>query len=557
MEKLLHNNEIKGTILLNRMYAGSYLQQGNNIGHEVINLIKDDKGDNYIYVNPLGTMHEEYYTDEQMIDTVLLVRSCGIPDTVEILAQAWGLEILNEKEKIVTDHNNDIDIIKETQLEHKITYGTKSFEEIYKNNSIDKNAAYYTFKAKEVRRPKKPIYISFDYINGDKTTKKDVINSDYYIFYLNLDSEYHNGLKYKEINRYEKDEKGEKIGNKKKKTMLCTEVVNFSTQSLKMYIKKGEVEYNKKFDQYDGKYVDQTKVYDKLAKIVNNPEYWKSENNTKKIAELNSKEDIILDTNNNECNIIDLLGCNYDEIVFSNFFQYIFNSQRSVFISFVKTILGEKHIGIPINISEQFTIEREKGHIDLLIIDENSKTIIVIENKIKSDINGEEFIIKDGKIRCQLYDYVHFVNEEVKVTKDNSKNNKLQNKVYYVINSLTGNEEQQAHKHSCLENENKVITYVINKNWQEKYQNYKKYFFIFAPNYSNITEDEIYPKDNKKSLYKLVHYEEIYNFYKNKEKDFEKLRYYKDFLYAIKKHTNKVDNVLEVLTQKRFYQVIE
>ena len=77
-----------------------------------------------------------------MIDTVLLVRSCGIPDTVEILAQAWGLEILNEKEKIVTDHNNDIDIIKETQLEHKITYGTKSFEEIYKNNSIDKNAAY-------------------------------------------------------------------------------------------------------------------------------------------------------------------------------------------------------------------------------------------------------------------------------------------------------------------------------------------------------------------------------------------------------------------------------
>ena len=31
------------------MYVGSYLEE--NIGHEVINLFRDDHGNNYIYVN--------------------------------------------------------------------------------------------------------------------------------------------------------------------------------------------------------------------------------------------------------------------------------------------------------------------------------------------------------------------------------------------------------------------------------------------------------------------------------------------------------------------------
>lgn len=40
------------TIILNRMYAGSYLDEDENIGHEVINLFRDDNGSNYIYINP-------------------------------------------------------------------------------------------------------------------------------------------------------------------------------------------------------------------------------------------------------------------------------------------------------------------------------------------------------------------------------------------------------------------------------------------------------------------------------------------------------------------------
>ena len=42
---------MENVIILTRMYVGSYLQ--NHIGHEIINLFRDDNGDNYIYINAL------------------------------------------------------------------------------------------------------------------------------------------------------------------------------------------------------------------------------------------------------------------------------------------------------------------------------------------------------------------------------------------------------------------------------------------------------------------------------------------------------------------------
>ena len=36
----------KRLIIINRMYAGKYLAEGENIGHEIINLIRSDNGNN-------------------------------------------------------------------------------------------------------------------------------------------------------------------------------------------------------------------------------------------------------------------------------------------------------------------------------------------------------------------------------------------------------------------------------------------------------------------------------------------------------------------------------
>ena len=40
----------KRLIIINRMYAGKYLTIGENIGHEVINLIRSDNGNNYLNI---------------------------------------------------------------------------------------------------------------------------------------------------------------------------------------------------------------------------------------------------------------------------------------------------------------------------------------------------------------------------------------------------------------------------------------------------------------------------------------------------------------------------
>ena len=88
--EILHKVDNNKEILINKMYVGRYLND--NIGHEVINLIKSDNGQNYIYVNPYGSMDKKH---NNKIDTILLVRNSNIKDTFEILAQAYDLEQIN------------------------------------------------------------------------------------------------------------------------------------------------------------------------------------------------------------------------------------------------------------------------------------------------------------------------------------------------------------------------------------------------------------------------------------------------------------------------------
>ena len=45
-----------GEILINQLFAGAYLQEGTNIGHEVINLFRDDNDENYLYITPMGNV---------------------------------------------------------------------------------------------------------------------------------------------------------------------------------------------------------------------------------------------------------------------------------------------------------------------------------------------------------------------------------------------------------------------------------------------------------------------------------------------------------------------
>lgn len=45
-------------LILNKMYVGGYLTEGENIGHEVINLIKAKDDNYYIWLNAGGNIPE-------------------------------------------------------------------------------------------------------------------------------------------------------------------------------------------------------------------------------------------------------------------------------------------------------------------------------------------------------------------------------------------------------------------------------------------------------------------------------------------------------------------
>jgi len=144
------------------MYTGTYLTLGENIGHEVINLIRSDNGDNYLWLNANGSCDLKkvfkYKDGKSYYDEIfmLMVMMCGYRKW-KILGKA---EISSEtlRKYMAEDYSKEsrqkqIDVIKE----EKITYGGQPLNTIFDNNySIhhpDGTDIYLTFKAKDVALP--------------------------------------------------------------------------------------------------------------------------------------------------------------------------------------------------------------------------------------------------------------------------------------------------------------------------------------------------------------------------------------------------------------------
>ena len=141
---------IMNTIILNRMYAGSYLDE--NIGHEVINLFKDDNGSNYIYINPYGDINAK---SNDSVKAILLVKHVE-KGVLEVVAKAENLQQVYYKK---TDREEEFKNQKEYIKEHKITYGNVLLSEIYKS---DHDELLITFKTNKLRTVKKPVFLIED-----------------------------------------------------------------------------------------------------------------------------------------------------------------------------------------------------------------------------------------------------------------------------------------------------------------------------------------------------------------------------------------------------------
>ncbi|MEJ2782581.1 hypothetical protein [Methanobrevibacter smithii] len=392
------------TIILNRMYAGSYLDEDENIGHEVINLFRDDNGSNYIYINPYGDINAK---SNDSVEAILLVKHVE-KGVLEVVAKAEDLQqVYYKKNNFDEEIKDQIEYIKE----HHITYGNVLLSDIYQKGNTE---LLITFKTNKLRTVKKPVFLIED-----------------------------ESKRYKYENHYFLPEK------------------HFSTQSLKMYYFENEFPQD----------------YDVFRKLLNDSTMWNKENTTRKID-----LDEIYTYESHE-GFLSVIKKEDDELVISNLFSYIFNHKKDVFRDFVKEVLGINDFKINYNIA------REKDNIDLLI--ENEDSVIIIENKIKSKINGVKSE-SSGKIESQLSKYVE--------------------KAY----------EEYGHK--------------------------KLNFYIFAPDYNQINLD-IYECGDE---YKIINYSKIYDFYFKNAGRMLNIKYFKEFLDAIYIHAMTTDNTNFEKMKKQF-----
>ena len=238
-----------------------------------------------------------------------------------------------------------------------------------------------------------------------------------------------------------------------------------------------------------GKNKDKVKL-EKLIKVIENDKFW--DNNIKKINL--EAEDFECLVKNENLSFMKIIGKQNDELAFSNWISYWFDEDRELLAKFC-----QKFTNTEID-KENTRIFREYENIDIYIKD--AKNAIVIENKIKSDINGIKQDEETNEITSQLDKYCGVAKE-----KDN---------------------EGKEREVKCI---------------------------LLLPNHHNIVKEyateiseKIY-KTSKDIEYKILTYADIYGFFKkyfenNKPKtDFEEAMR-KEFLKALEPHTKPYQNEL-------------
>ena len=150
---------MKNEIVICRMFQGRYLKE--NLGHEIINLVKADNGKNYVYLTDLGT-----FGKGRNIESIVFAQTRTGLNEIEVLGVATGLrKVYNPEEGLIGEDlaNQQIQFIRD----NRITYGGANLVDIFRNS--EQQEVFISFEAEKVVLPHKPIYIKM----GEKQNSKD------------------------------------------------------------------------------------------------------------------------------------------------------------------------------------------------------------------------------------------------------------------------------------------------------------------------------------------------------------------------------------------------
>lgn len=393
-----------GEILINQLFAGSYLQEGTNIGHEVINIFRDDNDKNYLFITPSGNVKEH------IVDKVLFVQNIKARETMEVVMKAEGLikTTVDEIRKIFYAGVNIVDIFNKN-----IYHGESDAASI---------EAMATFQAKDVRFP----------ANG----KRIILTVD---------------------ENYETEDENVIL------ILLDTDKRRIVGQGMRTYLS------NESYPL----------IYNKIKKLFEDDLLWDDINTTQKMITDGSYA-------RSSISFLEIIRKENDELIISNLLAYYFNYDHRLFVKFVKDVLGINQFDVSFEI-----IRESMGNIDLWIRDK--KHIIVIENKIKSGLNGKT---EDGKNQLNKY---------YKFTESYKQDNDIE----------------------------------------------ETYYYIFVPDYNDISIN-----DDIKEKYRVVYYSEIYDFFRKNAAEYLADKYFPDFLNGLKNQTMTLSELRFSIMRSRFLEKI-
>lgn len=184
-------------------------------------------------------------------------------------------------------------------------------------------------------------------------------------------------------------------------------------------------------------------------------------------------------------------------------------------------------------VSEQQMQLSERGFIDII---RKNYDELVYSNLLKyifeSSSDGfKEFAKQILKIEDwgEEYTVAREENHIDLLIKDREHTVIIENKIKSGINGICDKQEQE-----------KKISQ-LSKYWEAHPNGNNLYGFVFLPNYNHI--DLGYFKYGDK--YKTILYSVLYRFFEEHKKIYENVRYFDEFLYALKKHTTPIDNSYE------------
>lgn len=416
-------------VVISKMFAGKFNED--SIGHEVINFIKpDNSDDSYIYIPPNGKSDED-------VNCVVLVGK----------AENYAYPVLAIACEVESVNSND---------EDKIRYGGNVIKKInFKEEDYNKKVGR---DADDILNKKNLTYKVLN--NSLKKTKEKI-----YI-----------------IPKFDDGEKQNAISDR------ITELKKLEIK----YVNLGEnPQYNKCYCECDG--VNNKELYN----LIQDAENWDN-------YPLKKTRELRLNIKYKDDCFLNFIEKENSEQIYTNMICKILNkTNKQCRKEFVGLLLqNNKNIKDSLdfdNIKEDFSVRKEKilkdskykGRMDLLI--ESSNLKIIIENKIKSDLNG--IFIEDEIEKTQIDKYRDY------------------------LDGLCGKTKPKA----------------------------EGLIFILKPNYSIVKT-----KTNT-DVNRVIEYSELYDFFAKRKKWFKREKYFNEFINALAKQSFTKEQEIN----RRFLQTLK